>query len=252
MTRRITHLNSLILAASAALVLVAFTSSAWGEGWDSLSPAQKYRGSVERARPVLAPHRTELDLIAFTGDLSDHCVGAPGGLEICSWWLSKQNKGWRPLAQALGTGDRLNLICALPVDETPRAEDSCSVHSQRSNRGYLHARLETKKGSGRPKVYNTAAGPKLVAQARKLLAASRTALELSTLVGDAPTSCRIKKTRSYCNWLAHNGTYGHGTLAMIAMRTETDFSDKIRLTCMLPADGSPRAEGSCRAKSWHD
>lgn len=252
MTRRSTRLNPLVPAASAALVLVALTVPASGESWDSLSPTQEYRGSVERVRPVLAPYHTELDLIEFTGGIPDHCVEAPGALDICSWWLSKQNKGWRPLAQTLGTGDRLNLICALPTDETPRAEDSCSVHSQRSNRGYLHARLETPKGSGRPRVYNTAAGPKLVDQAQKLLAASRTALELSTLVGDAPTRCRIKKTRAYCSWLAHNGTYGHGTLALIAMRTETDFSDKIRLTCMLPADGSPRAEGSCTAKSWHD
>jgi len=250
MTRRPTHSDPLVLATSAALVLVALTSPASGEDWNSLSPAQKYRGSVERVRPVLAPYRTELDLIEFTGGIPDHCVEAPGALEICRWRLSKQEKGWRPLARALGTGDRLNLVCALPMDETPRAEDSCGVHSQRSNRNSVH--LDTYKGKGKPKSYGPPNYRKLRNQAQRLLAVSRTAFELSTLVGDAPNICRIKKTRSYCSWLTDNHTYGHGTLAMIAMTTEIDFSDKIRLTCMLPADGSPRAEGSCTAKSWHD
>jgi hypothetical protein len=46
-----------------------------------------------------------------------------------------------------------------------------------------------------------------------------------------------------CSWLATGRTYGHGTLAV---SLAAPVREKIELQCALPADGTPRATGSCR------
>lgn len=224
-----------------ALLALAVIIPALSVGAD---PAQEYRTSIETVRHVLAPYRTEMDMIEFIGDIPFWCTDGPGGTTICSWRLSKREKGWRPLAKALDTGDRLNLVCEFPANDAPRATDSCSVHSQRSNRGYWRARMSGADGGGGGRNLG-GSRRELQAQAKKLLAGARTAFELSTLVGDAPAQCRVKKRRAFCVWRTDADTYGHGTLAVII---DTGFGDKVRLACMLPADGSPREPESCTAK----
>ena len=80
--------------------------------------------------------------------------------------------------------------------------------------------------------------------ASQLLDQSKTAFQLSTLVGDAPTSCFYASASSMvCRWKTHNGTYGHGTLAHLIgsriLETASFYS------CELPRDGSPRGPDSC-------
>ena len=120
------------------LVLPFWVSS---EPIQKMAPKQAQTASVERVREVLAPHRTEMDMIVLVGDHPKHCETVAAGGAICSWSLTKKNPPWLPLAKALETSDRLNLICEFPANDAPRGENSCSVHPQRSNRGYYQGRL---------------------------------------------------------------------------------------------------------------
>lgn len=208
-----------------------------------LTPAEEYRGSIVTVQQVLAPYRTRMDMITFSGIHPTRCDEVPNRATICVYPLSKREPGWRPLAVALDTGDRLNLVCEFPVNDAPRSEDSCSVHSQRSNRKYYQRRIPRRRGGARS--HKTAvrhARANLSAEARLLLAGARTAFELSTLVGDAPYQCRSGKNRVLCTWKTTAATYGHGTLAM---SIDAPFRKKVRMNCSLPADGSPREPDSC-------
>jgi hypothetical protein len=182
-------------------------------------------------------------MAGFVGALPKRCVSVPPEAKSCIWPLSKEEKGWWPLADALYTGDRLNLVCEFPANDGPRLEDSCSVHSQRSNRRYFRGQLNTGSAGGRmPKNFTKKKRVALTARAQQNLARARTAFALSTLVGDAPVECRSGGQRVFCTWKATADTYGHGTLAM---SIGADMSKKVRMSCMLPADGSPRAADSC-------
>ncbi len=158
--------------------------------------------------------------------------------------VSKREPGWRPLAAALSTGDRLNLICEFPTNGAPRSEDSCSVHTKRSNRSYYRDRIRGRRpGHAQRRISVTfVSRAELKAQAQQLLADARTAIELSTLVGDAPEACQSRDARFLCVWKSNSGTYGHGTLAV---SIDADFGKKVRLRCWLPAEGSPRAPDAC-------
>jgi len=237
------------LARLGVFVLLAGALPALADGLSGLTPAEEYRGSIAKVRSVLAPHRTEIDMAGFVGALPKRCVSVPPEAKSCIWPLSKEEKGWWPLADALYTGDRLNLVCEFPANDGPRLEDSCSVHSQRSNRRYFRGQLHASSAGGhmrksltKAKRAELAKRTELTKRAQQNLARARTAFALSTLVGDAPVECRSGGQRVFCSWKTTADTYGHGTLAM---SIGADMSKKVRMSCMLPADGSPRAPDSC-------
>jgi len=229
----------LVVLIAADLLLVPIRS-ARADGLSKLNPAEEYNGSIKTVLEILAPHSTQSQMTLFAGTSPTRCTTVSSDTAICVWPLSKKESGWYPLAKALDTGDRLNLVCELPRDDSPRAKHSCSVHSQRSNRSYYKQMVrQAKPGSlsSRNKIRAT-----LVPQARKHLDFAQKAFQLSTLVGDAPDHCRSEERHYVCLWRASARTYGHGTLAMTIA---ADLSKKVRMTCRLPADGSPRAPESC-------
>lgn len=76
-----------------------------------------------------------------------------------------------------------------------------------------------------------------------ILADARNAFELSALVGDAPDYCQSEiGEQVHCLWRTTAATYGHGTLAMTI---GAPFRKKVRLSCRLPVQGSPRGAKSC-------
>ena len=213
-------------------------------GLSGMPHAEEYRESIALVRDVLALHRTRSEMIVLVGDIPTRCVEVPGEAEICVWSLGKQEPVWRPLAKALSTADRLNLICEFPANGALRSEDSCSVHPKRTNRSYYMARIRGR-GPGpaqRRKSVTSVSRAELKAQAQQLLADAHTAIELSTLVGDAPAACQSRDAGFLCLWKANSGTYGHGTLAV---SIDASFSKKIRLSCRLPAEGTRRAPDAC-------
>lgn len=236
------HGPAALLGVSGLVALLASTA-AGAEGLSTLTPAVEMRGSIEAVREVLAPHRTEEAMIDFVGSVPTRCSEVGLGATICVFSLSNRQRGWRPLASVLETGDRLNLVCSFPAHGAPRAMDSCSVHSQRSNRDYYRRRLPGLKSRSRtPKSLTLQRKAELSADARELLAGARTAFELSTLVGDAPSHCQQGATSVSCTWKATAGTCGHGTLAI---SIDAPFRKKVRMSCRLPKDGSVRAANSC-------
>ncbi len=68
---------------------------------------------------------------------------------------------------------------------------------------------------------------------------------LSRLMGFLPDNCfdLSPETRS-CSWSTNNSTYGRGTLTQWIGEHK---GKRVRLTCVLPRDGGPRAPDSCKA-----
>ena len=169
------------------------------------------------------------------------------GLRLCQWRLSNRDAGWETLAEAAHTPDRVNLLCEIPLDDAPRAPGSCAVFPRRSNRAaYELGNIGTGPGArGRARA-RRAAKQTYRARAVRELSQSRTLVELSLLVGAAPDSCTELDIKTWvCLWRANNYTLGHGTLAQ---SIGVNMRNKIRLRCALPADGSPRADGSCQVE----
>ena len=166
----------------------------------SLSSAEEYKVSLKATRKTMPFAETQKDVSKFIGAPPTHCVNGAKDSTICVWRLSKRQQGWWPLAGALRTGDRLNLVCEFPANDEPRPTDSCSVHSQRSNRGMIKGRTEVPTGGSMPRrVNNKSLAVKKMAS--QLLDQSKTAFQLSTLVGDAPDSCfNASASSMVCRW----------------------------------------------------
>lgn len=208
-----------------------------------LPPSVEFQGSILRVRHALAPHRAFSEMVAFVGAPPERCVPVSQQSQICVWALSKLDPGWRPLASALDTGDRLNLVCEFPGSQGPRAEASCSARAQRSNRTYYRNRIltvmERRQLKRKTADWRTESSG---SEAQELVDSATTAFELSTLVGDAPDQCIESSSQTHCVWKTDARTYGHGTLAA---SIGADFRKKVRLSCSLPVSGAPRDQNSC-------
>jgi len=183
-------------------------------------------------------------LSQFVGALPEECVRTSQTTELCQWSAGKREAGWRAMARAIGTRDRVNLICELPLFGEPRAFGSCSIHPRRSNRY-----------SWKVPTYRVNPRNRVVAQDLKALnrrtadewiANAGTALELSRLMGAAPVDCMSRSPEEQvCTWLATNRVYGQGTLAVWL---DVSRHKKIRLRCFLPKDGTQRQPDTCSAQ----
>jgi hypothetical protein len=84
------------------------------------------RGEAERK---LAEAVTVRELSHLVGDAPDRCrTGA--GVQTCEWSLAEGSAGYGLLAALVddaGSGESVQLRCALPLDGAARAADSCGV-----------------------------------------------------------------------------------------------------------------------------
>jgi hypothetical protein len=192
--------------------------------------------------PVLAGYRTERALTAFLGRPPTACVPATRTTRLCEWVLGNRDHGWQELADAVGTSDRVGVLCELPPDDGERVDGACTGHERRSNRSrYRVGKRTTRTASER--AARKRAIEELGEQASAELAGARTLLELSRLLGAAPSSCyEVDDETQRCTWRLTAHERGHGT---VAASIGADLSKKVRLRCELPRDGSARAEGSC-------
>ncbi|MFP6640115.1 MAG: hypothetical protein VCC04_07715, partial [Myxococcota bacterium] len=93
-------------------VVLLLPGVAGAEDW---IPAKVHANSVDVTRQIMAPYSTQSEVNVFVGSPPERCEAVSDVGQICLWPLSKANAGWRPLAQALETGDRLNLICEFQI-----------------------------------------------------------------------------------------------------------------------------------------
>lgn len=183
-------------------------------------------------------------LSQFVGALPDECVRTSPTTELCQWTAGKREVGWRPMARAIGTRDRVNLICELPLFGEPRAYGSCSIHPRRSNR-YSWS-VPAYKNNPRNRLLAQDVKEQQRRMADQWIADAGTALELSRLMGAAPVDCMSRSPdEQVCTWLATNRVYGQGTLAVWI---DVPKRKKIRLRCFLPKDGSERQPDTCSAQ----
>jgi hypothetical protein len=206
-------------------------------------PRSDLASSQAEVNRALAAARTEGQLTEFTGVQTRICLEVSPSARLCEWQLAKRNYGWPELARALSTEDRINLLCLLPADGSYRSPDSCTAFPQRSNR-YLYEMPYSGPASPTEKRDPRAeARARYQQQASAELARAQTLMQLVGLMGAAPDSCAdLGDGTRGCAWFATSATYGHGTLAFsVPASTE----DRVRMRCVLPADGSPRAGGSC-------
>jgi hypothetical protein len=154
------------------------------------------------------------------------CTWSRAGFEICVWKLGNRTGAWYPLSASIGTRARVNLICEFPSDGKPSERD-CLV---------LPAASPPTNGSDPVRVARE--------EAQRQLDAASTAWQLTQLVGDAPERCSaVDANTQFCVWRADVHTSGFPVLlAFLESRA------RVQLSCTLPADGSPRAHGSCRAQ----
>lgn len=205
------------------------------------APPAKYRVAVN-ATLWSAEGRRGIDL--RIGTAPTKCVDHTETTELCEWRLFDQNAGWDALAKAIDTPDRIVLLCEIPKDGSRRAPDACSAHPQRSNRRLFLLTDRLTKG-GKP-----VSRKQLRVLYQKLadgwIKDATTMSALSRLMGFLPNNCfDLSSEMRSCSWSTNNRTYGHGTLSewIGASRRK-----RVRLTCILPRAGGPRAPDSCKAE----
>lgn len=223
--------------AGIALVLVSACRSA---------PRVLASGAQASADALLAPYRSADELGQFVGHLDARCVQNSQSTEICQWQAGKRDSGWRDMALAIETRNRVNLICELPTSGAPRSAGSCTIHPVRSNRNaWETGNRGGTKGANKVREKTKARAMNHLT-AERWIAEARTMLELSRLLGAIPDECTSRsENEQYCLWRTNKHTFGHGTLAAWI---EVRKSKKIWMRCPFPKDGGRRPPGSCHAQ----
>ena len=193
-------------------------------------PVEPPIGSDISVEKRLAAWTTAFEISQYVGPFPRICFQAGSGNELCEWQAGDRDPGWSSLAAAIGTRDRINVLCEVPQSGEPRAPGSCTAHPRRSNR------YSWKWGEGQRAIHQKTAA--------KAFDNARSLTEMSRLMGSAPEGCVTSHAQLICLWRTDDQTFGHGTLAMWI---RAPISKKIRLRCIFPLDGSPRGVESCSA-----
>ena len=185
------------------------------------------------------------EVIRFVDSTPDRCTWSRPNHEICSWRLGNREKAWWTLAPTVHTDYQVNVLCELAIDGSP-SERACEVYPRKSGAFPATAPVaaagapESSVPAGLPSAESAHA--RSAESAQRALDEARSVWEVSDLVGDAPDHCFAADGESQvCVWNAGNQVRGYAILAAIA-----DTSERVRLSCSFPSDGSPRAWESCR------
>lgn len=201
-----------------------------------------------RTEELLRSYPGSNELSEFVGVLPVRCLKSSLDTELCQWTAGNQLPGWKPMAEAIGTGDRVNLVCELPSSGAGRAPASCSIHPRRSNRYSWTVPAGRKTKAGKPLDETASQARERNRQtANAWIEQARTLAGLSRLMGAVPETCtlQVDGAEQSCLWRTDDQTFGHGTLVVWI---DAPKSKKIRFRCRLPLDGSPRAPASCFAE----
>ncbi len=211
------------------------------------SPQALAPGAQMNVEQLLHTYSDKDELDRFVGALPASCIRNSPTTELCEWQAGDRLPGWPPMARAIGTRDRVNLICELYLSGAPREPGSCTVHPRRSNRtAWESGGRRTGKGS-----ISKSERAKIKRQnqrtADQWMADADTMLRMSRLMGAVPNECISRSAvEQMCTWRTTSRTFGHGSLAAWI---DVSKSTKIRLQCALPKDGSTRAPNSCHAQA---
>ena len=196
---------------------------------------------------VLAPAQGRDGITGFVGAPPSVCLASSPMTELCEWHMGRRESGYASVARAIGSDDYISLLCELPTDGRPRANDACSAYPRRSNRmAWSVPSSAGGKGSQRRVESREVLRSRYQSQADEAIAGAVTLVELSRLMGAIPSECTAASAGTrFCLWRTTSRTFGHGTLTAWIKASR---GKKIRLRCVLPDDGSPRQPGSCSAE----
>ncbi len=170
--------------------------------------------------------RTSPAMSRFLGGYPSECISGRPGIELCQWTLDHKHQAWDTLARSVPTHRRLNVVCALPTDGTPRSDGSCRVHPLES----------------RPFGSDDDAELAIQHDAQEQLVAADDLVGVSQLVGALPDQCRALGKSRVCTWQVTNRHAGYALLAAAA-----GASGPVRLECRIPGDTQPDARAECVA-----
>ena len=198
---------------------------------------------MQSADPVLAAKRTHFDLSRYFLVEKPRCTAIAADSELCDFRLGKNNPGYRELADAIGTRQKISVLCLLPLPSGEQAVGSCTTHR--------HDGDELKMKFQQDHSWWSRSTPRKPAQELALaeLASNRSILELAQYFGQAPDQCTFQDTQKACLWALTASSPGYER-SMMATRLSEPFHPpraKLHVACMVPADGSPRGEKSCQA-----
>ena len=214
------------VALGASLALVALGAS-----------AAAHAQAAAAADAALSSQRRESELSRSLLSSPARCIRTDEATKQCVWRLGNRTSAWHPIAAAIGTDDRINVICTLPLHDEQRAARSCSAYPRRSDRmRYVvgHSRRDRRKRA------DTAQRRERLRQgARDRLARARGFDDLVALLGDLPITCAgVPGGDRTCVWKLDARTLGHGTVAAAA---GLPSSKKLRLDCVFDGAGALRA-----------
>lgn len=202
--------------------------------------------SAESVDELLAGRSTAVEIEAFAGVPVTRCVAAPGAMSLCEWQLGNRAAGWKALAMAIDTDDRVALLCLVSEDGSPRTPGSCTAASMRSNRSRWGVTSPARRKGAKPPKQQHASPASIRAAARAEIDAARTLVEISRMLGATPVDCGPGLPGSQvCLWKGSARMHGH---AVLAASIGASMSKKVTLRCSLPLDGSPRSPGSCQVR----
>ena len=180
---------------------------------------------------------TQVQLNEGLGSGPRRCVRSRAGHQLCGWIVTNRSAIWEPLAEELDTPRRINVLCELPDDGSPRAADACTAYARvATSSARMRAFLS---GEPEPEDGNVSG-----ADAQRALDDARTVVALSRLVGDIPGQCLPVDPRTQrCEWALNNQSPGFRLVA-----ATLDTKKAVVLTCELPADGTDRSDDGCTVR----
>jgi hypothetical protein len=189
------------------------------------------------AMDALEARTTRAEISEFAGGEAERCVFSAPDLELCSWRLGPEDPAWASQASAAGTDGEVNLVCELPIDGSPRAPGSCLPHARA-------AQAATAAGGDLPAV-SAPGSLEARRQAAQRLAEAASLRDLAHALGDAPDRCRTGAGVQTCEWSLDEGAGGYALVASLVESAGPVAA--VRLSCVLPLDGSARGARSCTA-----
>jgi len=147
------------------------------------------------------------------GAPAERCVFARPDFRLCSWQV--EGRLVRPITRGgVGDGESVRVVCELPLRDG--AAGVCHAHAE---------------GESRLPSVSAASSP------GDPFASLATIGALSHALGDIPESCSTHGGAQLCSWPLPPGAAASDALP-------SDAED-VRLRCLLPLDGSPRADDAC-------
>jgi hypothetical protein len=166
-------------------------------------------GATDTTSTTLPSTRPGIERLA--GGPADRCVYASPGRVLCRWQVS--GRLVRPITRGgVGDGNRVRIVCELPT--RGEASGACQAHPAGE------ARLPSVAAANSP---------------QDPFVAYATIGALSHALGDVPAHCTTLGGVQDCSW----------SLPSDGAESEDLDETQGMLRCLLPLDGSPRADGSC-------